>query len=83
MITYSVLGKSWRCRKCEKGYYRFVQVLDRDRSFLVATEFLVLCRDRGSLCRDMVLRLQAVAWSDIVFPCRNSALLLCRDDVVT
>ena len=63
MITYSVLGKSWRYRKCEKGYCRFGQVLDRNRSFLVVTEFLVLCRDRGSLCRDMVLRLQAVAWS--------------------
>ena len=31
-------------------------VLGRDRGFLVATEFLVLCRD-------MVLRLQVVAWS--------------------
>ena len=31
------------------------------QEFLVMTEFLVLCRDKGSLCRDMVLRLQAVA----------------------
>ena len=74
MITYNVLGKSWRCRKCHKGYCRFGQVLGRDRGFLVATEFLVLCRDRGSLCRDrgslcrdMVLRLQAVAWSQHSF----------------
>ena len=42
---------------------RFGQVLGRDRGYLVATEFLVLCHDRGSLCRDMVLRLQAVVWS--------------------
>ena len=62
MITYSVLGKSWRCRKCQKGYYRFRQVLCRDRGFLVTIDFLVLCRDMGSLCRDMVLRLQTVAW---------------------
>ena len=47
----------------EKGYYRCGQVLGRDRGFLVATEFLVLCRDRGSLCYDMVFMLQAVAWS--------------------
>ena len=33
MITYSVLGKSWRCKKCEKGYCRFGQVLGRDRVF--------------------------------------------------
>ena len=31
MITYSVLGKSWRYRKWKKGYYRFEQVLGRDR----------------------------------------------------
>ena len=37
------------------------QVLGRDRGFLVATKFLVLCRDRGSLCPDMILKLQAVA----------------------
>ena len=60
MITYSVLGKSWRCRKCQKVYYRCGEVLGRDRGFLVATEFLVLCRNRG---RDMVLKLQIVAWS--------------------
>ena len=62
MTTYSVLGKSWRCRKYQKSYCRLRQVLGRDRGFLVATEFLVLCRDGGSLCLDMVLRLQAVAW---------------------
>ena len=56
MITYCVLGKSWRCRKCQKGYCRFGQVLGHDRGFLVATEFLVLCRA-------MVLRLKVVAWS--------------------
>ena len=63
MTTYNVLRKTWRCRKCHKGYCRFGLVLGRGRDFLVATTFLVLCRDRGSLCRDMVLRLQAVAWS--------------------
>ena len=46
-----------------KGYYRFRQVLGYDRGFLVAIEFLVLCRDWGSLCRDVVLRLKAVALS--------------------
>ena len=30
--------------------------LGRNRGFLVAIEFLVLCRDRGSLCHDIVLR---------------------------
>ena len=39
------------------------EVLGRDRGFLVLTEFLVMCHDRGSLCRDMVLRLHVVAWS--------------------
>ena len=67
MITYSVLGKSWRCRKCKKGYYKFGQVLGCNRVFLVATEFLVLCRNRVSLCRDMVLKLQAVAWLQHIF----------------
>ena len=57
MIAYSVLGKSYRCRKCQKGYYMFGQVLGLDRGFLVAIEFLVLCCDKGSLCLDMVLRL--------------------------
>ena len=52
MITYSVLGKSWKCRKCQNGYCRFEQVLGRDRGFQVTTEFLVLCRDNGFLCRD-------------------------------
>ena len=55
--TYNVLGKSWRCRKCQNGYCRFRQVLGCDRGSLVETEFCVLCRDRGSLCRNMVLRL--------------------------
>ena len=63
MTTYSVLGKKWRCMKCQKDYYRFGQVLGLDRGFLVATEFLVLCRNRGSLCRDMALRLHAVVRS--------------------
>ena len=63
MTIYSVLGKRWRCRKCQKGYYRFEQVLGHDRGFLVATKFLVLCHNRGSLFRNMVLKLQAVAWS--------------------
>ena len=40
---------------------RFGQVLGRNRSFLVAIEFLVLCRNRGSLCHDMVLKLEVVA----------------------
>ena len=80
MTTYSVFGKSWRCRKCQKGYYRFGKVLGRNRGFLVAIEFLVLCRDRGSLCHDMVLRLQEVAWSRHS-TCHDSALFICRDNV--
>ena len=31
MTTYSVLGKSRRCRKCQDGYIRFRQFLGRDR----------------------------------------------------
>ena len=38
-------------------------VLGHDRGFLVAIEFLSMCRYRGSLCHNMVLRLQAIAWS--------------------
>ena len=33
------------------------QVLGRDRGFLVTTMFLVLCPNKGSLCREMVLKL--------------------------
>ena len=33
------------------------------------------------LCHDMVFRL--LLGRDIVFPCRDNALLLCRDDAVT
>ena len=67
----------------EKGYYRCGQVLGRDSGFLVAKEFLALRRDRGSLCRDMVLRLQAVAWSrHNIFMSRQCFVSLswqCRD----
>ena len=38
-------------------------VLGRDKGFLVATEFLVLCRDRVSLCRNMALMFHAIARS--------------------
>ena len=38
-------------------------VLGCDKGFLVTTEFLVLCRDKGSLCHNMVPKLQAVSWS--------------------
>ena len=38
-------------------------VLGRNRGFLVATEFWSCVATGVSLCRDMVLRLQAVAWS--------------------
>ena len=50
----------------QDGLERLLQVWVSFRSrqeFLVAIEFLVLCRDRGSLCPDMVLRLQAVSRS--------------------
>ena len=50
-------------RNARTGNCRFGQVLGRDRGFLVVTKFLVLSRDRGSLCRDMFLRLQVVVWS--------------------
>ena len=33
VTTFSVLGKSRRCRKCKNGYCRFGQVLGRDRFF--------------------------------------------------
>ena len=35
MTTYCVLGKRWRCRKCQKGYYKFGLVLGRNRGFLI------------------------------------------------
>ena len=63
-----------------KGYYRFGQVLGCDKSFLVATEFLVLCRDRGSLCRDVVLRVQVVSWSRHCIFMSRRCLLLYRDN---
>ena len=59
-----------------KGYCRFGQVLGRDKGFLVVTEFLVLCRD-------MVLKLQAIAWSRHCIFMSRQCLLLCRDNVVT
>ena len=41
----------------------FGQVLGRDRGFLVATEFFFffMCRDRGPLCHNMALRLDAAS----------------------
>ena len=47
----------------QKGYCRFGVSFRSRQKFLVVTKFLILCRDKGSLCRDMVLRLQAVARS--------------------
>ena len=67
----------------EKGYCKFGQVLGLSRGFLVATEFLVLCRDRGSLCHDMVLRLQTVVGSQYNIFMSRQCLFLCRDNVVT
>ena len=58
-----------------------MQVLGLDRGFLVAIEFLVLCRKRGSLCYDMVLRCRQLLGLGIIFSCCDSALFLCRDDV--
>ena len=50
----------------QDGLERLLQVWVSFRSrqeFLIAIEFLILCCDRSSLCRNMVLRLQAVARS--------------------
>ena len=49
--------------KSQKGYCMVGHALGLNRGFPVMTEFSVLCHDRGSLCRDMVIRLQAIAWS--------------------
>ena len=76
MITYSVLGKNWKCRKCQNGYCRFGQVLGRDRVFQVTTEFLLLCRDNGFLCRD-----KGSLCRDKGSLCRNKGSL-CRDMVL-
>ena len=70
----------------QDGLKRLLQVWVSFRSrqeILVATEFLVLCRDRGSLCRNMVLRLQTVARSRHSLSMSHSVLLLCFDNVVT
>ena len=83
MTTYSVLGKSWRCRKCQKGYCRFGQVLGHDRGFLVATKFLFLCCDRVSCVAIWLSGFMQLLGRDIVFPCRDSVLLFCRDNVAT
>ena len=45
MTTYCVLGESWRCRKCQKEYCRFRQVLGRNRGCGIGQ---VLGRDRVS-----------------------------------
>ena len=47
------------------------------------TKFLVLCRDRVSLCRDIVLRLKVVVRSQHRLSSRDSVLFLCRDNVAT
>ena len=83
MTTYSVLGKSWRCRKFHKGYCRFGQVLGRDRGFLVEKEFLVLCHDRVPCAATWLLGFMQLLGRDIVFPCHDSVFLLCRDNVAT
>ena len=58
-----------------------VHVLGRDRGFLVATEFLVLCCDRGSLCLAWFSGYRQLLGRNIVFLCRDSALFLYCDDV--
>ena len=61
----------------------FGQVLGRDRGFLVATEFFfffLLCVAIGVPCVTTWLSgLMQFLGCDIVFPCRDSVLLLYRD----
>ena len=42
-----------------------------------------VCRDKGSLCRNMVLRLQAIAWLRHCIFMSRQYLFLCRDNVAT
>ena len=97
MTTNSVLGKSWRCKECKKGYCRFGQVLGRKRGFLVAIEFMVLCRDKFGLGKVFYVATeyfyvmtkfgqgQEFLCSDRVFLCRDRVWpwmgFLCHDRV--
>ena len=68
-----VLGKNWRCRKCQKGYCMFGQVLGCDKGFLIATKFFWFRVVTGVPC--------VVTWfsgfmqflgRDIALSCRDS-----------
>ena len=58
----------------------FGQVLGRDKGFLVAIEFFWFCVATGVPCAAAWLSgLMQLQGRDIVFPCRDSVVLLCRD----
>ena len=70
--------------KCQEGYCMFGQVLCHDKGFLVVTEFFWFCVATGVPCvATWLLGLRQLLGQDIVFPCRDSVLLLCRDNVTT
>ena len=60
----------------------FGQVLGRDEGFLVAIEILWFCVATGVPCvATWLLGLMQLLGHDIVFPCRDSVLILYRDNV--
>ena len=62
----------------------FGQVLGRDKGFLVEIEFFWLCVVTWVPCVTTWLSgLLQLLGRDIVFPCIDSVLLLCRDNVTT
>ena len=81
MTTYNVLGKNWRCRKCQKRLLQ-VQASFRSTGVSWSRQSFWHCVTIGvpyvatwfSGCKQLLSR-------DIVFSCRDSALCLCRDNV--
>ena len=62
----------------------FGQVLGCDKGFLVATEFFWFCVAIGVPCvATWLSRLRQLLGRNVVFPCRDSVLLLCHDNVMT
>ena len=62
----------------------FGQVLGRDKGFLVMIEFLWFNVAIGvHYVATWFLGLRQFLGRDIVFPCRNCILLLCRNNVMT
>ena len=62
----------------------FGQVLGHDKGFLVVTEFFWFCVATGvPYVVTWLSGLRQLLGRDIVFPCCDIVLLLCRDNVAT